>query len=133
MMLGLFLGLLFQQQFDRLRAAEFAEKALLSEIRAHEESLNKRALAEKRQFAEKYEALGRAMDSFTLAYNAGRGNIWPKKEAEALAKAIREFESTNSWRPLSQCAGDRGSRCPVQRSTSTKNQVSLESGQGSTP
>ncbi len=133
MMLGLFLGLLFQQQFDRIRAAEFAEKALLSEIRSHEEAVGKRALAEKRQFAEKYEALGRAMDKFTLAYNAGRGNVWPKKEAEALAKAIQEFENTNSWRPLSQCAGDRGSRCLVQRSTSTRNQVSSESGRGSTP
>ncbi len=28
-MLALLLGVLFQQQFDRIRAAEFAEKALL--------------------------------------------------------------------------------------------------------
>ncbi len=115
-MLALLLGVLFQQQFDRIRAAEFAEKALLSEIRAHEQSANKLALTEKRRFAEKYEALGRAMDKFTLAYNAGRGNVWPKKEAEALAKAIREFESTTSWRPLSQCAGGRGSKESAQKS-----------------
>ena len=39
-MLALLLGVLFPQQFDRIRAAEFAEKALLSEIRAHEQSVN---------------------------------------------------------------------------------------------
>jgi hypothetical protein len=115
MMLGLLLGLLFQQQFDRLRAAEFAEKALLSEIRAHEQLANKLTLLEKRRFAEKYAALGRAMDKFTLAYNAGRGNIWPRKEAEALAKAIREFEGLNSWRPLAHTSNDCRSKESAQK------------------
>ena len=32
------------------------------------------------------------MDNFTLAFNAGGGNIWPTEEAEALATSIREFE-----------------------------------------
>lgn len=114
-MLGLFLGLLFQQQLDRIRAAEFAEKALLSEIRAHEQSTNKLVLSGKRRFAEKYEAMGRAMDKFTLAYNAGRGNIWPKKEAEALAKAIRELEGLNSRRPLAPTSNDCRSKESAQK------------------
>lgn len=103
-MLTILLGLLFQYQADPVRAAELAEKALQAEVRAHTETTNRRALAERKRFEVKYEALGRAMDAFTLAYNAGRGHIWPKKEAEALAKAFRELESTSSWSLVSRRA-----------------------------
>ena len=106
MMLNLFLNLLFQYQADPIRASELAEKALRSEGKAHEESAAKRVLADRIRFQERYEALGRAMDKFTLAYNAGRGNVWPKREAEALAKAIRALESTVAWRQPSRSASD---------------------------
>src|SRR6185436_11911352 len=76
--------------------SELAQKALRGQERAYEESANKRILEDRRQFQEKYEALGRAMEKFTMTYNAARGNVWPKKEAEALAKAIRELERTSN-------------------------------------
>lgn len=103
-MLLIFFGLLFQYQVDPVRAAELAEKALKAEIQAHSEATSLKVRAERKQFEEKYEALGRAMDAFTAAYNAGRGNIWPRKEAEVLAKAIRELESTSSWDLLARSA-----------------------------
>jgi hypothetical protein len=106
-MLEFFLGVLFQYQTDPVRASELAQKALRSETRAQQESANKRALAERRRFQEKYDAVSRAMEEFALAYNAGRGDVWPKKEAAALAKAIREFESTVTWRPLSRSSSNR--------------------------
>jgi hypothetical protein len=104
-MLPILLGLLFQYQADPVRAAELAEKALQAETRAHAETTDRKVLAERKRFEAKYEALGRAMDAFTLAYNAGRGHIWPMKEAEALAKAIRELEGTSSWNLVSRRAG----------------------------
>lgn len=97
-MLSVFLALLFQPQLDTVRAAELAEKSMLVQIRAHSEREKERERLEKKRFVAKFEALCRAVDAFTLAYNAGGGNIWPKKESEALAKAIRELESTSSWR-----------------------------------
>lgn len=103
-MLPIFFGLLFQFQADPVRAAEFAERALKAEAQGHAETVNRRILAERKRFEERYEALGRAMDAFTSAYNAGRGHVWPKKEAEALAKAIRELESTSSWSLLARGA-----------------------------
>ena len=60
--------------------------------RINAEEVNKRRLAEKKRFERKFEALVGALNDFTSAYNAGRGQVWPSKEAEAVAKAMREFE-----------------------------------------
>ena len=101
-MLNLFLTILCQYRFDPVSGAELSQRALQSSTRAYERSENDHILADKREFQEKYEAMGRAMEKFTSAYNAGKGNVWPKKEADALAKAIRELEKTSAWRPVSR-------------------------------
>ena len=106
-MLELFLGVLFQYQMDPVQASELSERALRGETRAQQESANQRVLAEKKRFQEKYDAVCRAMEEFALAYNGGRGEVWPKKEAAALAKAIRDLESTATWRPVSRSSNNR--------------------------
>jgi hypothetical protein len=92
------LGLLFQRQADPVRSTEVALRTLAAQTRAFDEEAKKRALAEKKHFARKYEALSRALESFANSYNAGAGEVWPAKEAAALTKAIRDFENTATWR-----------------------------------
>lgn len=103
-MLPIFFGLLFQYQADPVRAAEQAERTLKAQTQPQAETVGREVFAERKRFEDKYEALGRAMDAFTLAYNAGRGHIWPAKEAEALSRAIRELQATSPWKLLSQNA-----------------------------
>lgn len=55
---------------------------------------------ERRQFEAKDDALGRAVDDFTRTYDAGRGHVWPQKEANALAKALQELEDVATWRQI---------------------------------
>jgi hypothetical protein len=105
MMLPIFFGLLFQYQADPVRAAEQAERVLKAQTQPQAETAYRGAGAERKRFEDRYEALGRAMDAFTLAYNAGRGQIWPRKEAEALSRAIRDLQATSPWKLISRNAG----------------------------
>ncbi len=102
-MLVFFLGaLLFQLEFDPVRTAERAERALRAESHRQQQTDQQRATQERRDFEARFNALARAVDAFTSAYNAGQGHVWPQKEARGLAKALCEMERTSTWRQATQ-------------------------------
>jgi len=38
------------------------------------------------------------MQEFSEAYNGSNGEVWPQKSADAVDKAFRELQKTESWR-----------------------------------
>jgi hypothetical protein len=53
---------------------------------------------QKREFEERFNDLSRAMEDFAKEYRDGKGHVWPKKAAEAVAKAIKRLESMHLWK-----------------------------------
>ncbi len=47
----------------------------------------------KKQFEAKFNNLVEAVSEFAKEYNAGKGTVWPHKKAEALQKAMKDYEN----------------------------------------
>ena len=47
---------------------------------------------QERIFRERFQKLVDALQHFADRYNKGEGNVWPRKEAEALRKAYRNLD-----------------------------------------
>ena len=82
---------LFQTQADSVRRVEIAQAAVNAQAAAVEQASAARSEDERRHFEEKFNRLVSAMDAFQREYNASRGKVWPKKEADALKKAIQDL------------------------------------------
>ena len=54
------------------------------------------------EFAKRFDDLILAMRAFEVAYRSSEGMVWPKKEADGLDKAIRRFQSSESWKQSSE-------------------------------
>lgn len=83
---------------DPARAAE--ESALRMKAAAEAVSRQNKATlsAEEREFTERFNKLVDAMRAFHDQYAQNGGAVWPKKQAEALAKAMRHLEATRTWK-----------------------------------
>jgi hypothetical protein len=85
---------------DSVRMAEAQQQAQLDLVRQHDRELKLRQENEKREFEGRFNDLIKAVSSFVDQYNGGKGNVWPKREADKLAKAMRSLEkSLGSYRP----------------------------------
>lgn len=80
---------LFQTQVDSVRRIEIEQAAVMAEAAAAGQAPALGNEEERRRFEEKFNRLVSAMDAFQRQYNASGGKIWPKKEADALKKAIQ--------------------------------------------
>ena len=47
---------------------------------------------QQRQFSVMFNQLVEAINNFASRYNAGRGTVWPKREADKLGKAMRRIQ-----------------------------------------
>jgi hypothetical protein len=83
---------------DPVRAAEIREQALVERVKQHERDTKARQDLQKRAFEEKFNRLVDAVAKFAEQYNKGKGQVWPKMEAERLRKAMRELQSENTLR-----------------------------------
>jgi hypothetical protein len=77
---------------DPFRAAEIQQRALLGSIGQREREMRAREGLQQRQFAAMFNQLVEAVNNFANRYNAGRGTVWPKHEADKLRKAMRQIQ-----------------------------------------
>ena len=85
---------------DSVRMAEAQEQVQLDLIRQQQRELKIRQENEKREFEGRFNDLIKAVSSFVDQYNGGKGNVWPKREADKLARAMRSLEkSLGRYRP----------------------------------
>ena len=80
---------LFQLQADSVRRIEMAQAAIQAQASATEQQRAARTEDERRRFEQELDRLAAALNNFQREYNASGGQVWPKKEAEALKKAIQ--------------------------------------------
>jgi hypothetical protein len=80
---------IFQIQADAVRRVEVTQAAAMAQASAVERAKALRTEDERRRFEEKFNRLVSAMDAFQREYNASGGKVWPRKEADALKKAIQ--------------------------------------------
>jgi hypothetical protein len=80
---------IFQIQADAVRRVEITQAAAMAQASAVERAKALRTEDERRRFEEKFNRLVSAMDAFQREYNASGGKVWPRKEADALKKAIQ--------------------------------------------
>lgn len=85
------LGLL-QTQVDPVKRVELAQAVVTAQASAQAQANNAQTAEERHQFEEKFNHLVSAMDAFQREYNASGGHVWPKKEANALKKAIKDLQ-----------------------------------------
>ena len=84
---------------DTVRMAEAGQQAQLDLAREHDRELKIRQEIERRVFEGKFNDLIKAVSRFVDQYNEGKGNIWPKREADKLEKAMRSLQkSLGSYR-----------------------------------
>jgi hypothetical protein len=79
----------FQIQADSVRRVEITQAAVMAQASVTERAKTLRTEDERRRFVEKFNRLVSAMDAFQREYNASGGKVWPRKEADALKKAIQ--------------------------------------------
>lgn len=82
---------LLQTQADSARRIEIAQAVIEARASAATEQAKAVTDDERRRFEDKFNRLVSAMDNFQREYNASGGKVWPKKEADALKKAIQAF------------------------------------------
>jgi hypothetical protein len=82
----------FPQGDDRIRAAEIRQRALFGSIGQRGREMRSRQEEQQRQFAAMFNQLVEALNNFANRYNEGRGNVWPKREADKLGKAMRQIQ-----------------------------------------
>lgn len=80
---------LFQAQADPVRPIEMARAVIEAQSAAAEQARIARSEDERRRFEQQLDRLAAALNDFQREYNASGGQVWPKKQAEALKKAIQ--------------------------------------------
>lgn len=60
----------------------------------------------RREFERKFNDLVLAVQHFSEDYNNSAGNVWPKKKADALQKAIRALQRAEGWKADSTIRGN---------------------------
>jgi len=80
---------LFQTQIDSVRRIEIAQAAVAAQASATERANSARTDEERRRFEEQLNRLAVALTDFQREYSASGGQVWPKKQAETLKKAIQ--------------------------------------------
>jgi|SRR5579884_3051740 len=80
---------LFQLQADSVKRIEIAQAAVEAQAAAVEQQRAARTEDEHRRFEQQLSHLAAALNDFQQKYNASGGQVWPKKEADALKKAIQ--------------------------------------------
>lgn len=88
----------YQVLVEPMRPEQIADLALKSRIQEHEETARRRAAAQRRLFEQRFNALAKAVETFGDRYNEGNGQIWPKREADQLRKALAEFQELPAFR-----------------------------------
>jgi hypothetical protein len=83
----------FPMPYDPVRANAFQERALVETAKQHERDIKARRELPKLQFEQKFNQLVDAVAKFSKQYNQGKGQVWPKREAEKLGKAMRELQT----------------------------------------
>ncbi len=82
---------------DPTRATEIAAMAVSAKTKVllSKEEISK---AEQQLFSDRFNRLIVAMQAFADDYNGGRGSVWPQKKADAMEKAFRDLQKTQSWK-----------------------------------
>jgi hypothetical protein len=77
---------------DLVRAAQLRQQALLDGAKRQESAANARRSEQEQLFAARFNELVNAVAAFSKRYNEGHGVVWPKREAERLAKAMHQLQ-----------------------------------------
>lgn len=78
---------------DTVRATELQQQTLVA--RATELETTARAVRQEQQqlFTIRFNELVSAMAAFSKRFQDGHGAVWPKREAERVAKAMRQLQA----------------------------------------
>ena len=79
---------------DTVRMAEAREQAQLDLVRQHDRELKIRQETERREFERRFNDFVKAVGNFVDGYNRGKGNVWPKREADKLEKAMQNLQKS---------------------------------------
>ena len=82
---------LFQYRIDPVRGAESAQRLSVAQTVHAVQDGKTNVQEQRRDFEKRFNLLVTAMAEFQKEYNASSGEVWPKKKAEALKKAIDEL------------------------------------------
>lgn len=78
---------------DRTREAEASEMALKERIRDQERVAAMRADMRRQAFEQHFNKLVDAVAEFAKEYNHGKGQVWPRPQAEKLRRAMMELQT----------------------------------------
>ncbi len=82
---------LFQSHADSARRMEVTEAVLMAQSAEFDRADAERSAEERRRFEERLNRLATALKDFQREYDASGGKLWPKKEADALKKAMQDL------------------------------------------
>jgi hypothetical protein len=77
---------------DVVRAAQLEQQTLLGGARQQQSAARTRRRELEQLFTARFNELVKALEEFSDRYAAGQGAIWPKREAEKVAKAMRRLQ-----------------------------------------
>lgn len=83
---------LFQYRIDPVRGAEVAQRVSLARTTQEARTAKSISTEQRRDFEKRFNRLITAIDEFQKEYNASGGEVWPRKKADALKKAIDELQ-----------------------------------------
>ena len=90
--------LFFQTQMDPVRPLDEIRLKQGAERERFDRERQVVLHLQRREFEERLNDLTRAIGEFSNEYNESKGHVWPKKKADAIAKAMRRLENCYVWK-----------------------------------
>ena len=106
-MLPMIVLFLFPFQRDPVRPLDEIRLKQGAELERFDRDRKQIMRLQRREFEERLNALSSAIDHFSREYNETKGDVWPKKKAEAIAEAIKRLEGTYVWKKGIEKSKDR--------------------------
>jgi hypothetical protein len=78
---------------DTVRAAQLDQQILTASSRELETAPRNWRREREQLFTARFNDLVSALAAFSKRYQDGHGSVWPKREAERVAKAMRELQA----------------------------------------
>jgi hypothetical protein len=91
------LAFFLHQHPDPVKGAEMLELSLKGQAQQHEGQRQDRVRRDHKDFEKKFNALVAAIENFGRRYNEARGQVWPKREADALRKAMEDVRKVTAF------------------------------------
>lgn len=97
MVLAFFILYLCQMPVDPVRSGDVARLLREAHLASADQAKAEYARRKNQEFKQRFTELAKTVREFAEAYNETQGQVWPRKQADALQKAMEALQRSKGW------------------------------------